>query len=170
MLTSSVFALFIWGIFYGFSKMIGKFPEVLNSNRLLSNSTGSSATNHRFFPDTGPIHHCRKSHLTKWKWLVLHAGILALYLAMILKRPKLLCSMYSLSIFNNMSLYVFCIFSSTSLQLCWSYPPPKTYSNFEEIVILKSLANRASCHFILFVFLGTRIACRVIWIEYEILV
>ena len=78
--------------------------------------------------------------------------------------------MYSLSIFINIFLCVFCIFSSSSLQLFWSCPPPKTYSNFEEIVILKSLANRASCHFILFVFLGTRIECRVIWIEYEILV
>ena len=36
--------------------MVGKFPEVLNFNRLsyVSNSTSSSATNRRFFLDIGP--------------------------------------------------------------------------------------------------------------------
>ena len=31
--------------------MIDKIPELLNFNRCFLNSTGSSATNHRFFPD-----------------------------------------------------------------------------------------------------------------------
>jgi hypothetical protein len=36
------------GISLNFSKMIGNLPQVLNINRLFSNSTGSSVTSNRF--------------------------------------------------------------------------------------------------------------------------
>ena len=42
---------FIWGIFIDSSKIIDNFLEVLNFNWLFLNSTGSSVTNCRFFPD-----------------------------------------------------------------------------------------------------------------------
>ena len=54
MLTSSGFDAFIHLRYISSidsSKMIGKFPEISNSNQLFLDSTGSSATNRRFFSD-----------------------------------------------------------------------------------------------------------------------
>jgi hypothetical protein len=53
MVTSFGFPFLNWGILYNSSNLIGNFPAISNFNRL-SNSTGSSVSNRRFFPIIGP--------------------------------------------------------------------------------------------------------------------